>query len=216
MIKRIIRWILATAMIMAILPSAMAAADITEDIAIGTEDISYHDLYDELNAIAKARGIELMDEGAFVPELDDTEDVPEVLAISVPSDATTIKEGASSKGTLTAGGEKSFTFKTPSAGAYDIYTSGSTDTYGTLYKKGLTGLSEVEAENGGGTGKNFRLECGLKNNTTYYLKVSGGGGCNCKRKLYALLERSYGHKSFFKGRFMELDCSNSRSGRCIF
>lgn len=65
-----------------------------------------------------------------------------------------------------------FVFKTDTgAGAYDIYTTGSTDVYGEIYKKTLFGYSLIDGDDDGGDGSNFRLEVGLNNNTDYYVKV---------------------------------------------
>lgn len=136
------------------------------------------EIYREAQRMAAARGIQLLDASIVFSansklEQTEIENTVSPAAVSVPSSATSISEGTGKTKTLTAGGELWFVFTTPSAGAYNIYTTGSTNTYGELYKKGLLGLSLVSETGSGGSGTNFYIKDDLKNNTTYYVKVTG-------------------------------------------
>lgn len=73
----------------------------------------------------------------------------------------------------TAGAVDWFVFKTSTgAGAYNIYSTGSTDTYGEIYKKNILGQYVlVDGDDDDGSGLNFYLPVGLNSNTDYYIKV---------------------------------------------
>jgi len=62
-------------------------------------------------------------------------------------------------------------------GAYNIYTTGTTDTYGYLYERnGIWPFEHydlVEADDDDGAGYNFRIEEDLDNYEDYYVKVRG-------------------------------------------
>jgi hypothetical protein len=151
------------------------AADIDmEDENLATP----REIYRQAQMFAEARGKQLLpEEVVFAQNQEENQDQntpATIAAISVPTSAVEVTEGKGSSQTLTAKGEIWFTFTTPSGGAYNIYTTGSVNTYGELYKKGLLGLSLVTESGSGGSGNNFRIEKDLKNNTTYYVKVSGG------------------------------------------
>lgn len=149
------------------------ASNIDGDLCSTPEEI-----YREAQRMAAARGIQLLDESIVFSDdnrLEQTRIETSIspTAVSVPSSATSISEGTGKTKSLTAGGVVWFVFTTPSAGAYNIYTTGSTNTYGELYKKGLLGLSLVAETGSGGSGTNFYIRDDLKNNTTYYVKVKG-------------------------------------------
>lgn len=176
--KRFISFILALIMMSSLCISSMAA-DVDVEYEIEGEDLATpQEIYKQAQLFAEARGKQLLpEEVVFAQDQDDNQDqnTPSTIAtISVPASAVEVTEGKGSSQTLTAKGEKWFTFTTPSGGAYNIYTTGSVNTYGELYKKGILGLSLVTESGNGGSGNNFRIETDLKNNTTYYVRVSGG------------------------------------------
>ncbi len=148
------------------------------------EDISRIVIYKHAKEIAATKGIEILDEKVVFSDADNknyqiaqTDQIvssKDNIMISVPKSAYSLVESGASIKTLSANGEVWFSFKTPSAGAYNIYTTGSVNTYGTLYKKGTFGLSEVKKSGTGGSGNNFKMKCDLDCNTMYYIKVTGG------------------------------------------
>ena len=131
------------------------------------------EIYKQAEIFAQAKGLQLLpEEVVFASSANNSETIPPASApskVAKPSSSITVTEGKGSTQTLTANGEKWFTFKTTSGGAYNIYTTGSTNTYGELYKSGLLGLSLVTKTGTGGSNNNFQIKVDLNNNTTYYI-----------------------------------------------
>lgn len=176
--KRFISLILSLIMMSSLCLSALAA-DIDVECETEGEDLATpQEIYKQAQLFAEAKGIQLLpEEVVFAQSQDENQDQDAAFTdarISVPASAIEVTEGIGSAQTLAANGEKWFTFKTSSGGAYNLYTTNSVNTYGALYKKGLLGLSLVTESGSGGSGNNFRIEADLKNNTTYYVRVTGG------------------------------------------
>jgi len=98
---------------------------------------------------------------------------------SVQKDDSNSSSGAT---TIAIGGSKSagidyigdidwFKFEIPASGEYEIYTSGSTNTYGILYQGTSTLLDQND---NGGTGNNFKITKNL-NAGWHYIRVTGSG-----------------------------------------
>ncbi|MBZ4666714.1 hypothetical protein [Mahella sp.] len=191
--KKVISIMLVAVMMFTITSSVFAAE---EPKAANKQGISSLSMYEQARLFAKERGIELLpfDEGSitskfkeFATPYDGIDDKPdnktkdsiednliEPMGGATANSAQRIYVNTSiSDSIATAGQIDWFVFKTSTgSGAYNIYSTGSTDTYGELYKKTLSGKYELISSNDdGGSGTNFRLEVGLNSNTDYYVKV---------------------------------------------
>ena len=83
--------------------------------------------------------------------------------------AEMIYPGQAVSGQVSGRYQQFFRFDVSSAGDYSIYTSGSTDTYGTLYDSNCI---EMESDDDGGQGTNFLIQ-GSFQTGTYYVSVRG-------------------------------------------
>ena len=176
--KKFLAFFLALIMVCSLCISAMAADAEAEYQDEGENLATAQEIYKQAEIFAQAKGLQLLpEEVVFASSANNSETIPPASApskVAKPSSSITVTEGKGSTQTLTANGEKWFTFKTTSGGAYNIYTTGSTNTYGELYKSGLLGLSLVTKTGTGGSNNNFQIKVDLNNNTTYYVKVKGG------------------------------------------
>ena len=78
--------------------------------------------------------------------------------------------GSTNSGYIQQGGEYWYKFTPPQTDYYNIYTTGSTDTYCEFYQ----GTSQfLEGDDDDGDGNNFKLTRKLTKDTTYYFKVRG-------------------------------------------
>ena len=82
---------------------------------------------------------------------------------------TTVSAGNSYNGTITKGRHFWYKFTPPTSGNYTFATTGSTDTYGILYK----GTSQIASNDDGGEGYNFSITHSLNAGTEYRLLVKG-------------------------------------------
>ncbi len=86
------------------------------------------------------------------------------------SDATSLSPGNSSSGRIETGGDVDyFSVQVGGAGTLTVYSTGSTDTYGTLYDDSGTSL---DSDDDSGSGGNFSIERTVSSGT-YYVEVKG-------------------------------------------
>ncbi|MCB4778003.1 MAG: hypothetical protein LGB72_07295, partial [Sulfurovum sp.] len=84
---------------------------------------------------------------------------------------TSIEPNSTTAGNIEqAGDEDWFKIVIPSAGTLVVYTTGSTDTIGSLYEKGANS-NLIAFDDNGGTGNNFRIERNVTAGTTYEVAV---------------------------------------------
>ena len=87
-----------------------------------------------------------------------------------PATATLVQAPSSTTGTLESAGDKDyFRFELSQAGRLQVQTSGSTDTYGTLFR----GSSIVDRNDDGGSGTNFQITVAEAQAGTWYVEVRG-------------------------------------------
>lgn len=86
-------------------------------------------------------------------------------------DPTIVSVGSSTNGTISATTQqKWFKFVPTQTDTYSIYSTGSVDTYGSLYQ-GAT--SHLQSDDDNGSGTNFLIQRTFYANTTYYIRVRG-------------------------------------------
>ena len=86
------------------------------------------------------------------------------------STATAVRAPSTTAGNLETGGDIDyFRFDLPSSGQLRVYSTGNTDTYGTLYR----GSSRIATNDDGGTRTNFGIVRGQAESGTYYIEVRG-------------------------------------------
>lgn len=83
-----------------------------------------------------------------------------------------VSAGTSNNGHIQQGGEYWYKFTPPQTDYYNIYTTGSVDTFCEFYQ-GTSSLLETDDNDGGGA--NFKITRKLSKGTTYYFKVRGYG-----------------------------------------
>ncbi|MBE0700585.1 MAG: hypothetical protein IH571_02750 [Acholeplasmataceae bacterium] len=84
--------------------------------------------------------------------------------------------GANYTRTTTNGSYRLFYYKTEGQGAYNIFTTGTTDTVGALFEQKYswgTATTHVGEDDDSGAGLNFRIEKDLKANKNYFVGVRG-------------------------------------------
>ena len=87
-----------------------------------------------------------------------------------PATATLVQAPSSTTGTLESAGDKDyFRFELSRAGRLQVQTSGSTNTYGTLFR----GSSIVDRNDDGGSGTNFQITVAEAQAGTWYVEVMG-------------------------------------------
>ena len=87
-----------------------------------------------------------------------------------PATATLVQAPSSTTGILESSGDKDyFRFELSRAGRLQVQTSGSTDTYGTLFR----GSSIVDRNDDGGSGANFQITVAEAQAGTWYVEVRG-------------------------------------------
>ena len=88
---------------------------------------------------------------------------------NTPAAATAVGRSSSTAGNLERGGDRDyFRFTLPAAGALRVYTTGTTDTYGTLTRSGST---DTWRNDDSGAGLNFRISVPQAPAGTYHVEV---------------------------------------------
>lgn len=113
------------------------------------------------------------------------------------AEKTTSAIGISHVGQASNGSVKLFHFKPSQSGAYNIYTTGSRDTVGSLFVKNTTlGLFHsynfVSEDDNSGTGRNFRIEEDLKSGKSYFAGARGLG--NTSGTYYLKVEKNLDYR----------------------
>lgn len=126
-------------------------------------------LKEEEDAIRKAEG------GIVLNDIDNRS-----VSINSNTPETSIKVGIGGNAYeyMSAGEVTWFSFQTVESpyyqGVYDIYSTGSTDTYAQLYKKDSNGsMVRIAYNDDSGEGSNFKFSYVLNGSTVYYVKVNG-------------------------------------------
>lgn len=191
--KKVILILLVAVMTFTLTTSAFSASEHNPANKRGISGLS---IYEQVQLFAKARGIELLpfDDGStntefneFVTPYDGRDDksqnypknsaeidLIEAMGGVSAGSAQRINVNTSAEDSIATAGEVDwFVFNTSTgSGACNIYSTGSTDTYGELYRKSLFRYKLIDSDNDGGSDTNFRFEVGLSGNTDYYVRVS--------------------------------------------
>lgn len=184
--RRIISTLIALVLLCVVPLNALANTNVTPNV----DTVSDTDLFERVRKIAEEKGIKIVElpsdnqifdevpmPGYSIPSKENPKpDNDLVLPMSgdLPGDATRISVNSTVSAAISPSGDVDwFVFNTtPGAGAYNIYTTGSIDTYGEIYKKNIFGQYVlIDSDDDDGDGANFRLDYGLNASTDYYIKV---------------------------------------------